>query len=183
MHGSNCCSWPAYSFLRRQVNWYGIPISWRIFHSLLWFTHQKSKRVPEKHFLLLYGHWQWLECFLSCWTIWNLELGTCLRANVSAEHVSEICCLFYKIVLGNSLWSSGWDSALSLLWLSSIPGQGSKISQAAWRNQEKKIVLERISSANGVCTCTRGSSVTSKMAILLFLCSQRKWFNQQTAQF
>ena len=29
-------SWPAYRFLRRQVRWFGIPISWRIFHSLLW---------------------------------------------------------------------------------------------------------------------------------------------------
>ena len=31
-------SWPAYRFLRRQVGWLGIPISWRIFHSLLWST-------------------------------------------------------------------------------------------------------------------------------------------------
>ena len=29
-------SWPAYRFLRRQVRWSGIPISLRIFHSLLW---------------------------------------------------------------------------------------------------------------------------------------------------
>ena len=31
-------SWPAYRFLKRQVRWSGIPISWRIFHSLLWST-------------------------------------------------------------------------------------------------------------------------------------------------
>ena len=31
-------SWPAYRFLRRQVRWSGIPISWRIFHSLLEFS-------------------------------------------------------------------------------------------------------------------------------------------------
>ena len=30
--------WLAYRFLRRQVRWSGIPISWRIFHSLLWST-------------------------------------------------------------------------------------------------------------------------------------------------
>ena len=35
-------SWPAYRFLRRQVRWSGILISWRIFHSLLWFTQSKS---------------------------------------------------------------------------------------------------------------------------------------------
>jgi len=27
-------SWPIYRFLRRQIRWSGIPISWRIFHSL-----------------------------------------------------------------------------------------------------------------------------------------------------
>jgi len=31
-------SGPAYKFLRRQIKWSGIPISLRIFHSLLWST-------------------------------------------------------------------------------------------------------------------------------------------------
>ena len=31
-------SWPAYRFLRRQVRWSGIPISWRTFDSLWWST-------------------------------------------------------------------------------------------------------------------------------------------------
>ena len=31
-------SWPVYRFLRRQVRWSGIPISFRIFLSLLWST-------------------------------------------------------------------------------------------------------------------------------------------------
>ena len=35
-------SWPAYRFLRRQVRWSGISISWRIFHSLLWSTQSKA---------------------------------------------------------------------------------------------------------------------------------------------
>ena len=30
--------WPAYRFLKRQVRCSGIPISWEIFHSLLWST-------------------------------------------------------------------------------------------------------------------------------------------------
>jgi len=34
-------SWPAYRFLKRQVRWSGIPISFRIFHSLLWSTQSK----------------------------------------------------------------------------------------------------------------------------------------------
>ena len=35
-------SWPAYGFLRRQVRWSGIPISLRIFHSLLWSTQSNA---------------------------------------------------------------------------------------------------------------------------------------------
>ena len=31
-------SWPIYRFLRRQVRWSGVPITLRIFHSLLWST-------------------------------------------------------------------------------------------------------------------------------------------------
>ena len=35
-------SWPAYSFLKRQVRWSSIPMSWKIFHSLLWSTQPKA---------------------------------------------------------------------------------------------------------------------------------------------
>ena len=35
-------SWPSYRFLKRQVRWSGIPISLRIFHSLLWSTQSKA---------------------------------------------------------------------------------------------------------------------------------------------
>ena len=35
-------SWPADRFLRRQVRWSGIPISFRIFQSLLWSTQSKA---------------------------------------------------------------------------------------------------------------------------------------------
>ena len=43
MSCSNCCCLYCipYRFLRRQVWWSGIPISWRIFHSLLWSTQSK----------------------------------------------------------------------------------------------------------------------------------------------
>ena len=37
-------SWPAYRFLKSQVRWSGIPISSRIFHSLLWSTQSKTLR-------------------------------------------------------------------------------------------------------------------------------------------
>ena len=45
----NAASWPAYTFLRRQVRWPGIPISLRIFHSLLWSTLLKALVYSIKH--------------------------------------------------------------------------------------------------------------------------------------
>ena len=43
-------SWHAYRFLKRQIRWSGIPISFRIFHSLLWFTQSKAlaKSIKQK---------------------------------------------------------------------------------------------------------------------------------------
>ena len=40
--------WPLYRFLKRQMRWSGIPISLRIFHSLLWST--LSKALKKKSF-------------------------------------------------------------------------------------------------------------------------------------
>ena len=37
-------SWPVYRFLKRQVRWSDIPISFRIFHSLLWSTQETKKK-------------------------------------------------------------------------------------------------------------------------------------------
>ena len=44
-------SWPAYKFLRRQVRWSGIPISFRIFHSSLWSTQSKAlaRSIKQKY--------------------------------------------------------------------------------------------------------------------------------------
>ena len=41
-------SWPASKFLRRQVRWSGIPISLRIFHSLLWSTQSKALAAQSR---------------------------------------------------------------------------------------------------------------------------------------
>ena len=45
-------SWPAYRFLKRQVRWSGIPISWRISRSLLWSTQR-----------LWHSQKSWSRCF------------------------------------------------------------------------------------------------------------------------
>ena len=41
-------SWPECRFLKRQVRWSGIPISFRIFHSLLWSTQTKALALSVK---------------------------------------------------------------------------------------------------------------------------------------
>ena len=41
-------SWPAYRLLKRQVRWSGIPISFRIFHSLSWSTQSKALMLSIK---------------------------------------------------------------------------------------------------------------------------------------
>ena len=55
-------SWPAYRFLKRQVRWSGIPISFRIFHSLLWSTQRVSSTwvhpVGQSQAL----SWEWSVC-------------------------------------------------------------------------------------------------------------------------
>ena len=38
----NLASWPAYRFHKRQVRWPCIPITLRVFHSLLWSTQSKA---------------------------------------------------------------------------------------------------------------------------------------------
>ena len=55
-------SWHAYRFLRRQVRWSGIPISWRIFHSLLWSTSQRLWSMKQIFFWnsLAFSMIQWM---------------------------------------------------------------------------------------------------------------------------
>ena len=60
-------SWPAYRFLRRQVRWSGVPISW-IFHSLLWSTQWKVLEWSMKQKLMLF---------------WN-SLAFCVITNVGS---------------------------------------------------------------------------------------------------
>ena len=55
MSGLTVASWPAYRLLRRQVRWFGIPISWRIFHSSLWSMQWIVNKAEVDVFLELSG--------------------------------------------------------------------------------------------------------------------------------
>ena len=43
-------SWPSYRFLKKQVRWSGMPISFRIVHSLLWSHTVKGLALPVGNF-------------------------------------------------------------------------------------------------------------------------------------
>ena len=47
-HAHSIASWRVYRFLRGHITWSGIPISFRIFHSLLWSTQSKSFDIVNK---------------------------------------------------------------------------------------------------------------------------------------
>ena len=44
-------TWPSCRLLRRQVRWPGIPISLRMFHSLLWYTQKLGRSHKAEVFL------------------------------------------------------------------------------------------------------------------------------------
>ena len=54
-------SWPAYKFLKRQVRCSGIPISFGIFHSLLWSTQSKALAVNKAEIDVFHE----LSCFFN----------------------------------------------------------------------------------------------------------------------
>ena len=76
-------SWPEYRFLRRQVRWSGIPISWRIFHSLLWstqfaslFLSIKKLRKGLDNFTRFYGEDRKEKCASNgCWVYQSICLS------------------------------------------------------------------------------------------------------------
>ena len=65
--GSNCCSWPEYEFLRRQVRWSGIPLSLRIFQFVVIHTVKGFRIVSE---------WNSVVFFYNLEDIGNLIFGS-----------------------------------------------------------------------------------------------------------
>ena len=69
-------SWPAYRFLRRQVRWFGILISWRIFHSFIVIHTVKGLSLvngAEVDFFLL--------LLFSCFFCDPMDVGTLISGS------------------------------------------------------------------------------------------------------
>ena len=78
--GLTVASWPAYRFLKRQVKWSDIPISFRIFHGLLWST-VKGFGIVHKEEIDVF-----LE--LSCFFNDSVDVGNLISGSSAyAEHI------------------------------------------------------------------------------------------------
>ena len=84
-------SWPAYRFLRRQVRWSGIPISWRIFQFVVIYIIKGFGVVNEGYvfsgILLL---------FLWSNGCWQFILVTLPFLNPACESSSQALCMMYS---------------------------------------------------------------------------------------
>ena len=100
-------SWPAYRFLRRQVRWSGIPISLRIFHSLLW-------RIDA------FELWYWRRLFAS--PLDYREIQPSIRKEISPEYSLERLTLKLKLqYFGHMMWRT--NSFEKTLMLGKIEGR------------------------------------------------------------
>ena len=106
-------SWPAYRFLKRQVRWPDIPISFRIFHSLLWSTqscglfHLKDmnkklwKMFWPKNFVLRQYKFRHGFCLLKSSLLMKNALSSVFArwTDIILPHYGH-CSIFRGVVLG-----------------------------------------------------------------------------------
>ena len=106
-------SWPAYTFLRRQVRWPGILISWRISHSLLWSPQSKTLAWSIKQMfsgiLLLFlwsdGCWQF-DLYSSAFSKSSLNIWkfmVCVLPKLGLDLVPRSSTIS-KLPLAASFW-------------------------------------------------------------------------------
>ena len=124
-------SWPAYRFLKRQVRWSGIPISFRIFRSLLWSTQSKALAQSMKQMFfwnslafsmiqqmlsiwslvplpflnpacMSGGSW-FTYCWNLAWRILNITLLACEMSAIVRKYDYQLFCLL-KLREGHGGW-------------------------------------------------------------------------------
>ena len=129
-------SWPTYRFLRKQVRWSGIPLCWRIFHSLLWshsqwlWLSQWSRCFSEILLLFLWSSrcWQfdiWFLCFSNpSLSIWKFSIHLLLKSslekfqhyftNIWDDYNCVVVWTFFGIAF---LWDQNENWPFPVLWL------------------------------------------------------------------
>ena len=86
----NVASWPAYRFLKRQVRWSGIPISFRVFHSLLWSTQSMGSQIVRHD-------WATFTFTFLCIVSWSLNHWTTREVSTALSLRWLILSLLYLV--------------------------------------------------------------------------------------
>ena len=114
-------SWPVYRFLRRQEMWSGIPVSFRIFHSLLWTTQSKALAESIKQKQMFFWNalaFSMIQQMLAVWSLVSLPFLNPAWTSGSSQfmycwrHIWRILSIillvcsvqFSHSVISNSLW-------------------------------------------------------------------------------
>ena len=96
-------SWPADRFLRRQDRWSGIPISLRIFHSLLWSTQSKALAQSVKRSRCFSGTLVLFRWSHRCWQF-DLWLHKSLTKRAELPPEAWTCLSQDDFCLGERWW-------------------------------------------------------------------------------
>ena len=125
-------SWPAHRFLRRQVRWSSIPISLRIFCSLLWSTQSKWRNQWSRSAILLFflgsnRYWKLISGSFafskSSLNIWKFSIHVLLKPSLEnleqyfASMWDECNCVVVWTFFGIAfLWDENENWPFPVLW-------------------------------------------------------------------
>ena len=109
-----------YKFLRRQVRWSGIPISLRVFHSLLWFTQSKDLVYSMNQKQLFFWNslaFSMIPQMLAIWSLvplslWNPAFTLLQRKHVPSRSLKNAFCSFAGAVKDRNCmfsWLQVWS--------------------------------------------------------------------------
>ena len=110
-------SWPANRFIRRQVRWSGIPISFRIFHILLWSTQSKAFAQSMKQRQMFF--WNSLAFSMIQWmlAIWSLVPLPFLKSSLNIWKFSVHVLLKLSLEDFKHYFASLWDECnCAIVW-------------------------------------------------------------------
>ena len=100
MSSSNCCFLTCIQISQEAGQWSGIPISLRIFHSLLWFTQTKALALSMKQQQMLI----WNSLFFSFYD--SMDVGNLISGSSAFSKSSLSICKFSVHVL----WKPGLEN-------------------------------------------------------------------------
>ena len=137
MSSSNCLSWPAYRFLKRQFRWSDIPISFQNFPQIVVIHTVKGFGIVNKAEIDVFlelscffddptdvGNliWNYLYCLISSWrqillalviwiTTWNHRLGGPIR---TSEFMYSYLIL-PLVIKKTQQWPQDWKTSVFIL--------------------------------------------------------------------